>query len=187
VITAKETDWGLLRFGTRATGKVRQTLHYAPNIVRVIVPPIAGMDGVGGWPEIIFSFTPVDDENCLWVITSKAFVTGKDADVFREKRAELDRRRAEAPPVQQMVDELWSGKLNFADVRHPDLAVVQDIAVQAGQGAIEDRKREFLGRSDAAIILWRRILARELTTIAEGRPPKRWSVPPPEVVPTLGF
>jgi 5,5'-dehydrodivanillate O-demethylase oxygenase subunit len=72
-------------------------------------------------------------------------------------------------------------------VRHPDLAVVQDIAVQAGQGAIEDRKREFLGRSDAAIVLWRRILARELTAIAEGRTPKRWSVPPADVVPTLGF
>jgi 5,5'-dehydrodivanillate O-demethylase oxygenase subunit len=187
VITAKETEWGLLRFGTRATGKVRQTLHYAPNIVRVIVPPIAGMDGVGGWPEIIFSFTPVDDETHLWLITSKVYVTGKDAAAFREKRAALDRARAEAPPVQQVVDDLWAGKLSFADVRHPDLAVVQDIAVQAGQGAIEDRKREFLGRSDAAIIQWRRILARELTAIAEGRSPKRWSVPPADVVPTLGF
>jgi 5,5'-dehydrodivanillate O-demethylase oxygenase subunit len=187
VITAKETDWGLLRFGTRASGKVRQTLHYAPNMVRVIVPPLAGLDSAGGWPEINFSFTPVDDESHLWLITSKVFVTGKDADVFRQKRAELDRQRAEAPPVQQVVDDLWSGKLNFADVRHPDLAVVQDIAVQAGQGAIEDRKREFLGRSDAAIVLWRRILARELTAIAEGRTPKRWSVPPADVVPTLGF
>jgi hypothetical protein len=72
-------------------------------------------------------------------------------------------------------------------VQHPDLVVVQDIAVQAGQGRIEDRKREFLGRSDAAIVLWRRILAREFAAIAEGRPPKRWSVPPADVVPTLGF
>jgi 5,5'-dehydrodivanillate O-demethylase oxygenase subunit len=187
VITAKETDWGILRFGTRTSGKVRHTLHYAPNMVRVIVPPLAGLDGAGGWPEINFSFTPVDDESCLWLITSKVFVTGEEADRFRKKRAELDRWRAQAPPVQQVVDDLWSGKLNYADVQHPDLVVVQDIAVQAGQGRIEDRKREFLGRSDAAIILWRRILARELAAIADGRPPKRWSVPPADVVPTLGF
>jgi 5,5'-dehydrodivanillate O-demethylase oxygenase subunit len=187
VITAKETDWGILRFGTRANGKVRHTLHYVPGRVRVLVPPLAGLDGAGGWPEIIFSFTPVDDENCLWMITSKVFVTGADAETFRQKRAELDRQRAEAAPVQQVVDDLWSGKLHYADVRHPDLAVVQDIAVQAGQGRIEDRKREFLGRSDAAIVLWRRILARELSAIAEGRPAKQWQVPPADVVPTLGF
>jgi 5,5'-dehydrodivanillate O-demethylase len=187
VITARETDWGILRFGTRTSGKVRHTLHYAPNMVRVIVPPLAGLDGAGGWPEINFSFTPVDDESCLWLITSKVFVTGEEAAVFRQKRAELDRLRAQAPPVQQVVEDLWSGKLRYADVEHPDLVVVQDIAVQAGQGRIEDRKREFLGRSDAAIILWRRILARELAAIAEGRPPKRWSVPPADVVPTLGF
>ena len=110
VITAKEMDWGILRFGTRASGKVRQTLHYAPNMVRVVVPPLAGLDGAGGWPEINFSFTPIDDENCLWLITSKVFVTGEEADIFRQKRAELDKRRAHAPPVQQVVDDLWSGQ-----------------------------------------------------------------------------
>jgi 5,5'-dehydrodivanillate O-demethylase len=187
VITAEEKDWGLLRFGTRANGKVRHTLHYAPNIVRVIVPPLAGMDGVGGWPEITFSFTPVDDENCLWVLTSKAFVTGKDAEIFLEKRAEIERKRLAAPPVMQVVEDIWSGKLSYADVRHPDLAVVQDIAVQAGQGRIEDRNREYLGRSDSAIILWRRILAHELGLIAAGKPHKRWTTPPADVVPIIGI
>ena len=187
VITAEEKDWGLLRFGTRASGKVRHTLHYAPNIVRVIVPPLAGMDGVGGWPEITFSFTPVDDENCLWVLTSKAFVTGKDREIFLEKRAEIERKRLAAPPVMQVVEDIWSGKLSYADVRHPDLAVVQDIAVQAGQGRIEDRDDEYLGRSDAAIIMWRRILTRELGLIAAGKPHKRWTTPPADVVPIIGI
>jgi 5,5'-dehydrodivanillate O-demethylase oxygenase subunit len=135
VISAEETDWGLLRFGKRATGKTRHTLHYAPNIVRVIVPPLAGIDGAGGWPEIIFSFTPIDDENCLWLITSKVFVTGKDAEAFREKRAELERKRADAPPVQQVVDDIWSGKLSFQDVRHPDLAVCKTSPCRPGRAA----------------------------------------------------
>ena len=75
-----------------------------------------------------------------------------------------------------------TGSRNFG--LHP---VMMDIAVQAGQGRIEDRERERLGRSDAGLILWRKILARELRAIAEGRPPKRWKTPPAEVVPTLGF
>ena len=93
IITAEETDWGMLRYGTRKSGKVRHTLHYAPNLTRVIVPPLAGMDGVGGWTEIYFSFTPVDDENHLWLITSHVAVTGKEADAYRAKRAEYDRSR----------------------------------------------------------------------------------------------
>jgi len=187
IISAEETDWGMLRFGTRKSGKVRQTLHYAPNLTRVIVPPLAGMDGVGGWTEIYFSFTPVDDENHLWLITSHVEVTGEDADVYRAKRAQYDRKVAQAPPVMEVVRDIWAGKCRFADATHPDLAIVQDIAVQAGQGRIEDRTSERLGRSDAAIILWRKILARELRAFAEGRATKRWKTPPPDIVPTLGF
>jgi len=187
IITAEETDWGMLRFGTRRTGKVRQTLHYAPNVTRVIVPPLAGMDGVGGWSEIYFSFTPVDDENHLWLISSHVEVVGKDAEAYKAKRAEYDRKVAAAPPVMDVVRDIWSGKLRFAEATHPDLAVVQDIAVQAGQGRIEDRQSERLGRSDTGIILWRKILVRELRAIAEGRPAKKWQMPPADVVPTLGF
>jgi 5,5'-dehydrodivanillate O-demethylase len=64
---------------------------------------------------------------------------------------------------------------------------VQDIAVQAGQGHIADRGNERLGRSDLAIILWRRMLERELRAIEEGGPVKQWTPAPAEVVPTLGF
>jgi hypothetical protein len=145
------------------------------------------MDGVGGWSEIYFSFTPVDDENHLWLITSHVEVSGADADAYRAKRGEYDQKIAQAPPVMEVVRDIWSGKLRFADVTHPDLAIVQDIAVQAGQGRVEDRVNERLGRSDAAIILWRKILTRELRAFAECRAPKRWKTPPPEVVPTLGF
>jgi hypothetical protein len=126
-------------------------------------------------------------ENHLWLITSHIEVTGKDAKEYKAKRAEYDRRVAAAPPVMDVVRDIWSGKLRFAEVTHPDLAVVQDIAVQAGQGRIEDRQSERLGRSDAGIILWRKILTRELRAIAEGRPAKKWQTPSADIVPTLGF
>jgi 5,5'-dehydrodivanillate O-demethylase len=187
IITAEETPWGMLRFGTRADGMTRHTLHYAPNIVRVIVPPQAGMGGVGGWPEITFHFTPVDDENQMFFITAKVQVTGSDVEPYRQKRAEFYAKRAAMPDVQSTVDEIWSGKVPFADVRHPELARVQDIAVQAGQGAIANRAAETLGRSDAGIAVWRRILARELRTIASGGTPKKWDRPPAEITPLVGI
>jgi hypothetical protein len=85
-----------------------------------------------------------------------------------------------------LVQDVWTGRRRLVDIDHPELAMVQDIAVQAGQGRIADRENERLGRSDAGIILWRKILRRELQAIADGRPGKKWSVAPAEVVPTLG-
>ena len=87
----------------------------------------------------------------------------------------------------ELVHDVWAGRRRLIDVEHPDLAIVQDIAVQAGQGRIADRENERLGRSDTAIILWRKILERELRAIAEGRSSKKWRLAPVDVVPTLGF
>ena len=187
IITAEETEWGLLRHGTRSDGKVRHTLHYMPNATRVIVPPLAGFDGVGGWQEIYFNFTPIDDESHLWLIASHVKVTGAEAERFLAKKAEFLENVRTAPKVMDLVQDVWAGRRRLIDIEHPELAMVQDIAVQAGQGRIADRANEHLGRSDAAIIVWRKILARELAAIAEGRPTKKWRSAPAEVVPTLGF
>ncbi|MGE3244998.1 MAG: Rieske 2Fe-2S domain-containing protein [Beijerinckiaceae bacterium] len=187
LISTEETGWGMIRYGKRKTGLVRQTLHYAPNVTRVIVPPVAGMEGVGGWPEIYFSFTPVDDENHIWYITSHIELKKSELPAYRRQRKKYERELAKARPSADMAADLIRGNYRYADVRHPDLAIVQDVAVQAGQGRIADRQNERLGRSDAGLIAWRKILTRELRLIAAGKKPKRWKTPPPDVKPTLGF
>ncbi|HEV8020897.1 MAG TPA: Rieske 2Fe-2S domain-containing protein [Candidatus Lustribacter sp.] len=187
VITAEEAPWGMMRYGKRASGMVRHTLHYAPNIVRVIVPPLMGMDGVGGWPEITFHFTPVDDDNHLWIITAKVKVSGDEVELYKQKRAEFYKVRAASRPVNDVVRDIWAGKIAYADVRHPELVIVQDIAVQAGQGRVANREAEINGRSDAGLLLWRRILERELQIIASGGTPKRWQRPPDDLIPLIGI
>jgi hypothetical protein len=186
VISAEETDWGMLRFGTRPGGQVRHTLHYMPNATRVIVPPLAGFDGIGGWQEIYFNFTPIDDGTHLWLITSHVKVTGAEAQKFLAKKAEFLQKVKQAPKVMDLVRDVWEGRRRLVEIDHPELAMVQDIAVQAGQGRIADRGKERLGRSDAGIILWRKLLTRELQALAQGRPGKVWRAAPAEVVPTLG-
>src|SRR5258706_2142154 len=187
VITAGETNWGMLRHGTRrSTGEVRHTLHYMPNTTRVIVPPLGGFDGVGGWQEIYFNFTPIDDETHLWLITSHVKVTGAEAERFlAQKKGFLEKVRA-APKVMDLARDVWAGRRRLVDIEHPELAMVQDIAVQAGQGVNADRSSEHLGPSDAGIIVWRKILAREMQAIAQGRPAKKWRTPPANVLPVIG-
>jgi 5,5'-dehydrodivanillate O-demethylase oxygenase subunit len=186
-IGAEETDWGMLRTGKRRNGETRVSLHYMPAVTRVIVPPMAGFNGVGGWKELYLHFVPVDDERHKWLITYHVKVSGKDADLYLAKRDDYDRQVAAAGPAAALAHEVMAGRLRFSDIRHPDLVRVQDIAVQAGQGVIADRGQEHLGRSDTAIILWRKILEREMRALAEGRPAKRWTTAPAAVVPTLGF
>ncbi len=185
-IAAEETPWGMIRYGRRG-GKERISLHYMPNCTRVIVPPMAGLDGAGGWRELYLAFTPIDDETNMWFITNHVGVTGAARESYLAARARyLDRQRA-AGSALALAEEVMAGRVRFADIDHPDRVRVQDFAVQAGQGRIADRSRERLGRSDTAIILWRRILARELRALAEGRRLKKWTPAPAEVVPTLGF
>jgi 5,5'-dehydrodivanillate O-demethylase oxygenase subunit len=52
---------------------------------------------------------------------------------------------------------------------------VQDYAVQVGQGPIQLRKYENLGRSDMALILQRKIWVRELQALADGKILTPWT------------
>ena len=188
LISAKETYWGMERYGKRAHGGVRVTLHCMPNCTRVIVPPAYGMDKVGGWTEIYFHFTPINDHANLWLIGSFVEASTKaEEKKYWAKRKEYLAALKKARPSVDVAHDLMAGRERYQDVLHPDLAVVQDVAVQAGQGLIEDRNDEWLGRSDNGIIQWRKLLARELRKIAEGKAPKKWRPAGPEVKPELGF
>ena len=190
-IGAEETDWGMLRTGTRAseTGQndVRLSLHYMPNCTRVIVPPMAGLEGAGGWRELYLAFMPIDDETNRWFITNLVGVSGEAKESYLEKRDQYRRKQAATGPAEDLAREVIAGRVRFDEIDHPDRVRVQDIAVQAGQGPIADRSNERLDRSDLAIILWRKILERELRAMDEGRPLKQWNPAPADVVPTLGF
>jgi len=48
---------------------------------------------------------------------------------------------------------------------------------QVGQGAIEDRSEECLGRSARAIILLLKLWEQNLRALQEGREPARWRYP----------
>ncbi len=136
-IAADETDWGMIRYGRRGDEE-RISLHYMPNCTRVIVPPMAGMDGVGGWRELYLAFTPIDDETNMWFITNLVGVTGDAVAPYQAARQRYLERQAAAGSSLDLAQRVMDGTVRFADIDHPDRVRVQDFAVQAGQG--KDRR-----------------------------------------------
>ena len=70
------------------------------------------------------------------------------------------------------------------EVRAPftDHVLIEDEVAQTGQGAVANRSREHLGRSDTGVLFLRKLWERELRALADGRPVKQW-VYRPEMVP----
>jgi hypothetical protein len=65
---------------------------------------------------------------------------------------------------------------DIADRTH--IESIQDYVVQVGQGSIENRRAERLGRTDASVALLRKIWRRELTAFEKGLPLKQWRLTP---------
>jgi 5,5'-dehydrodivanillate O-demethylase len=174
-LSAEETAYGAKRQARRPGQPVRVSHHFMPNHTRVVVPPMAGLEGAGGWRDVYLSFVPVDDETSVWFLPMHVSVSGDAADAYLRQREKHRARLAEAQPVSAIAADILAGKLAISDViGHPAMAMIEDRVAQAGQGVIADRDQERLGRSDAVLILWRKLWMRELRKVAESRPLTQW-------------
>jgi 5,5'-dehydrodivanillate O-demethylase len=82
------------------------------------------------------------------------------------------------PTAAAVSDAVLTGRQRIHDLApRPDIVNVQDNVIQEGQGAIADRTRERLGRTDAPVNLVRKLWTRELRALAEGRPLTQWTRP----------
>jgi 5,5'-dehydrodivanillate O-demethylase len=173
---AKETDYGILRIGTRrrgATSDVRYSHMLMPNITLIIVPP-SNRDDI--WAVHLAWRVPVNDEK------TQSFVVGR-----RPVRAPSDPKKTFLP-VDEIVAAILDGRMRLRDVdpEHPMLFNIQDNTAIGGQGAVyDDRETERLGRSDASVILLRKLYERELRALDAGKPMKEWRRPAEKL--PLGF
>ena len=164
-----ETDYGILRRGVRVdAGKnVTRTGHFLmPNILMVITP---GRPSRPEWQLHIAWRIPIDDEN-MWTFV----VTAR-----KGRGGGLQERPHADPDPMYYTNEILAGRMRVQDIDpdYPALFNVQDNVALGGQGAIVDRSREQLGRSDRGVVFIRRIWTRELRALAEGRPLKAWRRP----------
>ena len=176
-ISKEETPWGTTSYASFAQGWRNVFQFFMPNAYAFRNPspePECASEDRMQWD------VPLDDERSLEFRLRRLPLTGKAADEYRARRAAT----AAEPKISvaEMGAAVLSGKINFQDLDHffqDKIALVhsQDYVAQVGQGSVADRTQEHLGRSDAGIILFRKIWQRELRALAEGRPLKKWVLP----------
>ncbi len=118
---------------------------------------LAGGSGGGAWTQKIFQVrVPVDDTHTrhFWY---HAYVPPKDTPLPAHL---LDKVPVYEPPVK---DEKGEYLLNYIHA--------QDIMAWVSQGPIADRTREKLSASDMGLVMYRRMLKREVEKVERGEDP----------------
>jgi 5,5'-dehydrodivanillate O-demethylase len=166
-VLQEETEWGLMVTTTTSTRRV-QYLHYGmPN---VLLFKESDRDHIA-WR------VPIDDEHHgSFQLDVQHVRDGIEGEAVKTRHAARTGKLGRSP--NELGAAVLRGDIRIQDLEGDDKANivwVQDYAVQVGQGPIEFRKHENLGRSDMALILQRKIWVRELQALADGKPLTPWT------------
>ena len=161
-----ETEAGIRQVATRSKNNVRISNWNFPNNNHINQPGLTLDDP---WIDIGAWVVPVDDERTmrisLWTVASASDDADRRITQYFEEFGDYDPSRHH--------EELFGQRRYPEDVLVP-LTSAQDYVAQVGQGVIADRASEWLGKSDAGVVLLRKIFWRELDETRAGRPTKQW-------------
>jgi 5,5'-dehydrodivanillate O-demethylase len=180
----EETDYGVVR-RIQVMGGVNSSVMFMPGTVRLLIPTFNEQARRTGlqFRETYICHTPIDDERHLAFLTQQVPVTGEEAEIYKREREKVEQLKASLPTPVEQAQKIMAGRATIADFADfPMLVEIEDLIAQVGQGVVADREAEILGRSDVGVMFLRRVLARELQAVSEGRPTKAWSFmsEPPE-------
>jgi len=164
----EETPFGLTQFQERG-GKIDKIHFTMPNQCFLSHQLRTARDDKPFWFKALFWYVPIDDESHLHFLIM----------VYHTKR----RERPEGTPIHEEIEAILAGRKTWEDVaKHPNIIRIQDGVSICGQGKIEDRSREQLGRSDAALVMLRRMWRRELEALAAGKELTNFGTPDPQAL-----
>lgn len=165
-ITAGETEFGLIQSTRFGSGLVRRLAFFMPNTLYFS----AGAGILRGFKSFLWN-VPVDDvSHKMFFLFIAAHLTPEVGESVAQGVRAGRQYLSELPPVEEVVQAVLTGKMRWEDVEErPDLVLIEDGIVLLGQGVIPDRSKNRLGSSDAAIVLLRKIYAREMAALSEGR------------------
>ncbi len=162
-IKVSETDYGLkitaLRHMENDLTHVRVTNQIFPEAICI---PMSREMTITQW------HVPVDDETCYWYSVFTSFKDPVNHTLMRDQRLKEHRLPDYAPKKdksnnyhydpQEQATQTYTGM-------GMDINVHDQWAVE-GMGAIQDRRQEHLGRSDVAIIRYRRMLRKAIQDVS---------------------
>lgn len=165
-IRVDETDYGLmitaLRHMENDLVHVRVTNQIFPEAICI---PMSREMIITQW------HVPVDDENCYWYTMFTSFKAPVDKATMRAQRVKEHDLPTYAPLKNRSnnyhYDPEEQARLTYTGMGL-DINVHDQWAVE-GMGAIQDRTQEHLGRSDVAIIRYRRMLRKAIAALDEDR------------------
>jgi 5,5'-dehydrodivanillate O-demethylase len=173
-MSAEQTDYGLVQSSAFNSGFVRRLALLMPNALYFN----SGAGVLRGFRSFLWN-VPVDDENHMMFFLFIAAhlppeVGARVAAGVREGRKYLAGLR----PVDTIVREVLAGRERWEDIEdRPDQVLIEDGIVLLGQGVLPDRSKNRLGSSDAAIVLLRKLYARELAAVEAGLPLTKFPTP----------
>jgi 5,5'-dehydrodivanillate O-demethylase oxygenase subunit len=170
-IWAEENAWGITIYDQWPGRNVGVTYKGLPNIGYIV--PIAILLAKGQKYALHVSWrVAVDDENHQTFRANLMPITGEDAKRILDSRSPNFYDRTVIP---KLGDAVLAGEIRLDDIKDRiHIEAIQDYIAQVGQGPLETRRHERLGRCDAATVLWRRIWKREVLALAEGKSLKDW-------------
>jgi 5,5'-dehydrodivanillate O-demethylase oxygenase subunit len=173
-ITAEETEFGLIQSTRFENGFTRRLALFMPNTLYFS----SGAGVLRGFKSFLWN-VPVDDvSHNMFFLFIAAHLTPEVGQTVAEGVRAARQYLSELPPVEEVVRAVLTGKKRWAEIEtRPDLVLIEDGIVLLGQGVIPDRSKNRLGSSDAAIALLRKIYAREMAALGEGRPLKEFQTP----------
>jgi len=160
-----ETDAGIRQIATRGEDNVRISDWTFPNYNHIVIP------GPGGapWVDTCVWRTPIDLTTTLRIGVYAINTT--DEGIRRNFIAYMDEFGCYDPSEHH--DDLFERRA-FPDDKLIQLTSAQDYVAALGQGALPDRLRERLGKSDAGVVMLRKLFWRELDAIRNSQPTKTW-------------
>ena len=164
-ILVDETDYGLkitaLRHLAGGQTHVRVTNQIFPEAICI---PMSCEMTITQW------HVPVDDENCYWVSIFTSFDKPVNKPLMRAQRLK-EHRLPDYAPLKNRDNAYHYDPGEQAELTYTGMGLdinVHDQWAVEGMGAIQDRTQEHLGRSDVAIIRYRRLLRRAMDALEAG-------------------
>ena len=173
-VTAEETDFGLMQMTTFVNGFVRKLALFMPNTLYFT----SGAGFLRGFKSFLWN-VPIDDvSHKMFFLLIAAHLTPEVGQSVAQGVKAGRQYLAELPPVEGVIQDVLTGRTRWEDIEdRPDLVLIEDGIVLLGQGVIPDRSKNRLGSSDAAIVLLRKLYAREMAAVSEGRPLTAFKTP----------
>jgi hypothetical protein len=164
-IRVDETDYGLkitaLRHMENGHTHVRVTNQIFPEAICI---PMSREMTITQW------HVPVDDQTCYWVTVFTSFDKPVNKELMRAQRLK-EHRLPDYAPLKNRRNDYHYDPAEQAALTYTGMGLdinVHDQWAVEGMGAIQDRTQEHLGRSDVAIIRYRRMLRRMMDAMEQG-------------------